>query len=341
MVVKAITSYFQKDVPDIDRTHIPNQEAFVREVAQSYSSQGMPSTAASHDLYAKGENLPEHLFSLTEERQLATSILGRENIQKISYMEVNCEGEPVEVEIGDSNPVYLPSEIRSKEVIEDILPSVVTLSVDGVTIDEQTGNEKPASWTGSGFVVDPEDLGLQGYMPGEGEFLVATNHHVANGAQYVEVELSDGTVYDVEANILISNEDMDVAILVVNAGDDYLPNGVPIGDVNDISQGEFVLAFGSPYGLPFRVTRGIVNNRHFDEEGYIQTDAAINPGNSGGPLVDLSTGNVVGMNTFIYRGANTMGFAMPIWQQFEVLRELWQEENWTWHTVAQAPISEI
>ena len=32
---------------------------------------------------------------------------------------------------------------------------------------------------------------------------------------------------------------------------------------------------------------------------YIQTDAAINPGNSGGPLIDVETGQVIGINAAI------------------------------------------
>ena len=55
-----------------------------------------------------------------------------------------------------------------------------------------------------------------------------------------------------------------------------------------MSQGDWVLAVGSPFGLENTVTAGIVSaigrninpGRQF--QSFIQTDAAINPGNSGG-----------------------------------------------------------
>lgn len=211
----------------------------------------------------------------------------------------------------------LPTEKRTKEVIKQIMPSVVSIAVKGVNEQNQ-----PAKWSGSGFVVDPEDLGLIGFSPQPGQTLIATNHHVAHGSQTLDIELFDGMKFNTASKILVEDEDMDIAILVVDTGDHYLPPAA-IGASTDTSQGEFVLTFGSPYGLKFRVTLGIVNNSNFSEEGFIQTDAAINPGNSGGPLVDLSTGLVVGINTFIYKDANSMGFAIPIEMQIARLQDVW------------------
>jgi len=85
--------------------------------------------------------------------------------------------------------------------------------------------------------------------------------------------------------------------------------------------GDWVLAFGSPFGLNSTVTAGIVSAKGRDiepgREGefkhFLQTDAAINPGNSGGPLVNVA-GQVIGINTAIETGrgvSDGVGFAIP------------------------------
>ncbi|MEM9244445.1 MAG: PDZ domain-containing protein, partial [Cyanobacteria bacterium P01_F01_bin.153] len=84
--------------------------------------------------------------------------------------------------------------------------------------------------------------------------------------------------------------------------------------------GQWAIAIGNPLGLDNTVTTGIVSatGRSSSEVGipdkrvnFIQTDAAINPGNSGGPLID-EQGRVIGINTAIIRGAQGLGFAIPI-----------------------------
>lgn len=250
-------------------------------------------------------------------------------ISNSKMLRLESDGVPIDIEMRGNRQVRIPAEERIEQVIKDIRPSVVGLFMEGLKVDPKTGKKQPAKWSGSGFVVSPNDLNLEGYVPQPTKILIATNHHVASGAKTMEIDVFDGGRYPADVKILVSDEQADIAILEVDApGLNLRP--VPIGTADDIGQGQMVLAFGHPYGLPFRVTMGIINNATFEEEGMIQTDAAINFGNSGGPLVDLSTGRVVGMNTYIFDGANTMGFAVPIWQQFEVLRDVWNEQHWKW-----------
>ena len=80
--------------------------------------------------------------------------------------------------------------------------------------------------------------------------------------------------------------------------------------------GQFVIAIGSPFGLDYTVTTGVLSAKGRggiganEIEDYLQTDASINPGNSGGPLVDLQ-GRVLGINTMIIGRGSGIGFAIP------------------------------
>src|SRR5205823_4528785 len=88
-----------------------------------------------------------------------------------------------------------------------------------------------------------------------------------------------------------------------------------------LDRGDWVLAFGSPFGYVGSMTHGVVSalNRQagiLGQQGYenfIQVDAPINPGNSGGPLVNVR-GEIVGVNTAIASrsgGFQGIGFAIP------------------------------
>jgi serine protease Do len=112
-----------------------------------------------------------------------------------------------------------------------------------------------------------------------------------------------------------ADAETDLAVLKVDA--DGLP-ALPLGDSDDLRQGQLVLAFGSPLGLENSASMGIVSSvaRQLAPEArmiYVQTDASINPGNSGGPLVDVQ-GRMVGLNTLIAShsgGDEGIGFAAP------------------------------
>ena len=80
-----------------------------------------------------------------------------------------------------------------------------------------------------------------------------------------------------------------------------------------MKDGDRVLAIGHPYGLNYTATQGVISKVDRIREGlkFIQIDAAINPGNSGGPLVN-SEGQVIGVNSFIIRGGDNLGFALPV-----------------------------
>ncbi|MBD2388163.1 HhoA/HhoB/HtrA family serine endopeptidase [Cylindrospermum sp. FACHB-282] len=156
--------------------------------------------------------------------------------------------------------------------------------------------------SGSGFIINAS-----------GQIL--TNSHVVDGADRVTVTLKDGRTFD--GKVLGEDPVTDVAVIKIDA------NNLPIlslGNSDALQPGEAVIAIGNPLGLNNTVTSGIISatGRSSSDIGasdkrvdYLQTDAAINPGNSGGPLLN-ARGEVIGMNTAIIRGAQGLGFAIPI-----------------------------
>ncbi len=144
---------------------------------------------------------------------------------------------------------------------------------------------------------------------------VITNYHVIEGARSVEITLMDGEVFD--ASVIAHDADHDLALLKIISSRSDFPEAT-LGSSEDITIGEEVVAIGFPLGFELAgsatFTKGIVSavrTVSFDNYEYVQTDAAINPGNSGGPLVNLR-GEVIGINTWIYSGAQGLGFSVPI-----------------------------
>ena len=155
---------------------------------------------------------------------------------------------------------------------------------------------------GSGVLIS-----AQGYL--------LTNNHVIEGADQIQVLLSDGR--SAKATVAGIDEDTDLAVLYIHT--DNLPS-IVIGDSGKQRVGDVVLAIGNPFGVGQTVTSGIISATGRDHLGitayeeFIQTDAAINPGNSGGALIN-TRGELIGINSAIYSrsgGSQGIGFAIPI-----------------------------
>mgnify|MGYP001619181560 FL=1 len=191
------------------------------------------------------------------------------------------------------------------KVYEGSSPGVVNIINTAVSYDFFF-NPVPEGGTGSGSIIDKK-----------GDIL--TNYHVVEGAQRLDVTLSDGTKW--EAKIIGVDPSNDLAVIRIDAPQGKLKI-IPLGDSGGLKVGQKVLAIGNPFGLERTLTIGIVsslgrtmratNGRLMRE--IIQTDAAINPGNSGGPLLD-SDGKMIGVTSAIFSpvGANVgIGFAVSV-----------------------------
>ena len=173
-------------------------------------------------------------------------------------------------------------------------------------------DDSPQMGLGSGVIVSPE-----GY--------ILTNNHVVEGAQEIEVTLSDSR--RTTAKVIGTDPDTDLAVLRITL--DRLPV-IAMGNSDTVQVGDKVLAIGNPFGVGQTVTGGIISALGRNQlgintfENFIQTDAAINPGNSGGALVDVN-GSLLGINTAIYSrsGGNMgIGFAIPVNTARQVLEGL-------------------
>jgi serine protease Do len=188
-------------------------------------------------------------------------------------------------------------------------PSVVTITTVGEEseVSPFTHRRRPTGEVhglGTGFLVDRGGV-------------VLTNNHVVEGADEIQVKLSDEREFP--GKVVGTDPQTDIAVVRIDAKD---LRALPLGDSDAISVGDWVVAIGNPFGLSHTVSAGIVSAKGrtqrdvpLDPSGYydfMQTDASINPGNSGGPLLNLR-GAVVGINTAIRGGgAQGIGFAIPI-----------------------------
>ena len=194
-------------------------------------------------------------------------------------------------------------------IVKENEASVVSIAISRLSFSEGEGLVDTSSNIGTGFVVDPNGI-------------IVTNQHVVSDTESdYKVVTNTGDEYEV---IEIIRDDVnDIAIIKIDAKD---LNAVDLGDAENLSVGQSVIAIGTPLGeYSGTVTSGIISglNRSVSAssdwfgsttktyEDVIQTDAAINPGNSGGPLIN-SQGEVIGVNFATTSGADNISFAIPI-----------------------------
>jgi len=211
------------------------------------------------------------------------------------------------VEPSAPSPATLGDRFRS--VAERVRAAVVSIRVrsgtDGQAPEEFFNGPPQRQNLGSGVLISPD-----GY--------IVTNNHVVDGAEAIQVRLTDKRQF--EARVVGTNASTDLAVIKIDGPTDFPV--LPFGNSGGVEVGDWVVAVGNPFRLTSTVTAGIVSalgrqlriiDSNFGIENFIQTDAAINPGNSGGALVNLD-GQLIGINTAIasrtgaYEG---YGFAIP------------------------------
>lgn len=213
-----------------------------------------------------------------------------------------------------------------RQLAERVEPAVVQIHSVGFTASEKSALQLQSNRsTGSGVIVDSDGH-------------IVTNAHVVGTARNVQVMIPQRAAErdrfhsvlkpsgkSVPAEVIGIDRETDIAVLKITERN--LPF-IDFADSEEVHQGDFVFAAGSPLGLDNTLSMGIVSSvarqiRADDPMIYIQTDAPVNPGNSGGPLLDAE-GRIVGINTFILSqsgGSEGLGFAVPS----NIVRNVYQQ----------------
>ena len=183
------------------------------------------------------------------------------------------------------------------DLVENVQKSVVSISVNIVSRGRFFFADEGS---GTGIIISND-----GY--------IVTNYHVIQNTSDIEVSLSDGRNYSAE--IVGLDVLTDLAVIKIEA--DNLST-IKFGESGVLRPGDWVFTIGNALGLrggpsvTFGIISGVgrtVQTERGDLYDMIQTDAAINQGNSGGPLVNHK-GEVIGINTAVYSGAQGIGFSV-------------------------------
>ncbi|MDP6939253.1 MAG: trypsin-like peptidase domain-containing protein [Planctomycetota bacterium] len=227
-------------------------------------------------------------------------------------------GDPEGANVGEGSRVSL---------FQRTSPSVVHVRWGGTEyspLEDSQLEKENSTGSGSGVVWNNE-----GY--------IVTNMHVVDTRGGAIVTLSDGSVW--EALLVGFEPSLDLAVLAIEAPAAQL-TPAPLGDSGAMLVGQDAYAIGTPFGLEWTLTAGVISGLNRRIRGYdgvemggmIQTDAAINPGNSGGALLD-SGGRLVGLITAIHGSSETnagVGFAIPVERVAERVPQImeWGFQPW-------------
>ncbi len=237
---------------------------------------------------------------------------------------------------------------KQTEQVTNVTKKEVTVTDEGIadaveklydaTVIVKVGSNNQVTGWGSGFVYKTDDK--YGY--------ILTNHHVVNGANDIQIEMTNGTV--ATGKLMGSDEHADVAVVRMDVK--KVLAVAEIGKSTSLRVGDTVFAIGTPISLdyPFTVTRGILSGvdrlvettssksdkkfSFFGQSGQtdswymrlLQIDASINSGNSGGPLANCN-GEVIGITNSKLSSSSSLtstasieniGFAIPIEDALEV-----------------------
>ncbi len=162
-------------------------------------------------------------------------------------------------------------------------------------------NDQQGRTFGAGFLID-RDKG----------WILTNRHVVAEAPSQVEVRFIDSDYRPAEKLYL----DPQVDLALIRIARESIPRNAieaRLGCRDNPKMGNEVVIFGHPSGLNFTGTRGIISGTTFvGGNESLQTDAPLNSGNSGGPLIDISSGRVVGVSEARYDADESEGLNLTV-----------------------------
>ena len=191
-------------------------------------------------------------------------------------------------------PTAVPAN-AAKSSMDKSVQELAVIAKKSVVVVTFTGRDGLRQGLGTGFIVSEDGL-------------IATNLHVIGEARPIRVELHDGRKFDV-TSVHATERSHDLAVLKIDARD--LPV-LPLGNSDELQEGQPVVAIGNPLGLERSVVTGVLSGRReIDGRSMLQIALPIERGNSGGPLLDLQ-GRVHGLLTLKSLRTENLGFAMAV-----------------------------
>ena len=164
-----------------------------------------------------------------------------------------------------------------------------------VVIIEALDERGSVTGQGSGFIVTSQGA-------------VVTNLHVVQGASSLRVKLPGGDTYKT-SDLVDVDDAKDIAIIKIKG---FKLPAVMLGDSDKAETGEAVVAISSPEGLVNSISTGVISGvRRFDTHRVFQITAPISQGSSGGALFN-SSGEVIGIITYLLKSGQNINFAVPI-----------------------------
>ena len=179
----------------------------------------------------------------------------------------------------------------------------IEFAIEEQSKQKKSEEKKELKGNGSGFFV--------------GKNIIATNHHVVEGASEIKVVIK--TASDIKtytSKVLCCDKTNDLALLMVDDMEFQPLLTIPYNIYQrTIDVGSSIFTMGYPMahvmGSEIKVTDGIISSKtgYDGQISAYQISAPIQPGNSGGPMFD-KTGNLVGITSSGIQGANNVGYAI-------------------------------